>query len=148
MIKSFTRAGYSYGGGGGTGTQITTSGVILALTEDTTNSPESATVPNYANLRTLEVEIDTIAASAAEVTMFLARDSVGNIPITPGKTSGATQTIQPGEGDATEGGVVFNLETDYHFDSGAANVTSGTLYAVLFTDTGTLDAKVRLTWRA
>ena len=147
MIRSFTRAGYSYGGGGGDGTEITSSGVIVALTKDTTNSPESAAIPNFANLRTLEVQIVDIASSAATLTVYLARDAAGDIPITPGATSGASQTIEVGQTTSDSGGVVFSLDTDYHYDSNAGG-TVGTLYAVLTTNTGTLDAKDRLTWRS
>ena len=145
MIKSFTRAGYSYG----SATSVGTGGSIITLGTHA-DSSNAATVPNFANLRTLEVQIESMSGPPTTLKMYLARDTEGDVMLTPGRTSGATQTIQAGKTTANTGSVVFNIDTDYHYDTelGTTLCPGDTLYAVLLTDTGTLTAKVRLTWRA
>jgi hypothetical protein len=79
--------------------------------------------------------------------VFLARDSDGDVGITPGATSGATQTIQVGKTTAADGTVVFAVDSDFHFDSGVGNSAAGTLYAVVKLNQGTATANIRVNWR-
>tara|TARA_Y100001938_G_scaffold151151_1_gene246599 strand:- start:5887 stop:6204 length:318 start_codon:yes stop_codon:yes gene_type:complete len=105
-------------------------------------------VPNDAFLESIEFEISSIASSAAQVTVFLARDSAGDVPITSDQTAGATQTISSGKTTAGDGAVIWTISKDFHYDSEVASTTSGTLYVVAKLDTGTCTANVRLNWRA
>ncbi len=144
MIRQFTKFGYSYGHA----MSLSSSYVVQAVTLDKTNSSRSASVPNDAFLESIEFEISSIASSAAQVTVFLARDSAGDVPITSDQTAGATQTISSGKTTAGDGAVIWTISKDFHYDSEVASTTSGTLYVVAKLDTGTCTANVRLNWRA
>tara|TARA_A100001515_G_scaffold135805_1_gene126973 strand:- start:839 stop:1282 length:444 start_codon:yes stop_codon:yes gene_type:complete len=126
---------------------LSNSFTVHACTEDTTNSPESSSFPRCCNIQSIEVQLSSLSGSPSTVTLFLARDSDGDVGITPGATSGATQTIQVGKTTAADGTVVFAVDSDFHFDSGVANSAAGTLYAVVKLNQGTATANIRVNWR-
>jgi len=142
-ITQFTRFGYAYKNAA----SLTSTFTVHAVTVDSTNSPESSALPNNSFLESVELEISSIASSADDITLYLARDSAGDVPITGFHLAGATQKISTGLATATDGAVVFTVNKDYHFDSGVSATTSGTLFVVAKTDTGTCTANIRLNWR-
>ena len=143
-IQQFTKYGYSYDHA------VSLSGTygVFPVTIDASNSSRSASMPNDAYLESVEFEISSIASSAAKVTVYLARDSAGDVPITSTALAGSQQTITTGLATATDGAAVFTINKDYHYDSGVGATTPGTLYVVAKTDTGTCTANIRLNWRS
>jgi len=142
-FAGWARAGFAYKNAA----SLTDSFTAHACTEDTTNSAQSSSFPRTCNVQSVELELSSIAGGATSVTLFLARDSGGDVGVTPGSTSGATQTIQVGATTATDGTTVFSIDSDIHFDSGVANATAGTLYAVAKLNAGTATANIRVNWR-
>ena len=124
---------------------LTSTATAFACAVDATNADEAVNFPPNCNVQSVEFSIDTIASSAAKVHMYLARDAAGDIPLTPGATSGATQTIQVGASTPTDGGAVFLVDADvnFHTDHSVAD----TVYVVAKTDTGTCTANIRVNWR-
>jgi hypothetical protein len=149
MIHSHSRAGYSYGQTSSGG--ISSTAAVFAITKDTTNSAQSTKFPNSCNIQSIEVELSEISAtSGITINAYLTRDSGKLAPVTPGATSGATQSITYTDisGSDHKGGVVFAVNIDYHYDSSVSNVAEGTIYCVLATNTGTATGKIRINWRA
>lgn len=101
-------------------TALTTAYAAIALTG----------IPDKCWLSVLRGKIDTIAASAASITWYIAEDAAGDIPLTKEVTS----TILTGKTDATDGGVVEAVDMDYAI---AAGGTSGSMWVLAKTDTGT-----------
>ena len=143
MIKSYTHFGYSYHHGSTSPANITTAFQVFPVTVDTTNSTNSASFPDDCNIQSIEFEI-TALSGAANVTMFLARDSAGDIPI----TNEYTQNVTIGDTTTTKAGAIFSNEIDYHFDGSVANTTRGTIYVVAKVNSGTPTANIRVNWRA
>jgi hypothetical protein len=83
-----------------------------------------------------------------EITIFLARDSAGLIPLTSDRAAEASQVITLGAAVSTAGGVSFIIGKDYHFDTTVTNATSGTIYVAAKTNTNCTATNVRLNWRA
>jgi hypothetical protein len=140
-IKEFTSFGYSYKHNA----SLSENYAAFELTADATNSPNSAAVPAGCYLDSIEFEL-TSTAVAEKVTMFLARDSAGAVPITTDQIAGATQapTIKTG----SVGGCSFTVGKDFHFDSSVSNASIGSLYVVAKLPAGhTSTAKIRLNWR-
>jgi hypothetical protein len=144
MIRQFTKFGYSYGHA----VSLSATYAVQAITADTTNSSRCASIPNDAYIESVEFEISSIASSASKIKVYLARDSAGDVPFTSDKLAGAEQTITTGLATATDGAVVWTINKDYHYDSDVAATTSGTIYVVAKTDTGTCTANIRVNWRA
>jgi hypothetical protein len=142
-FAGWARAGYAYKDAA----SLTNSFTVHACTEDTTNSPESSSFPRTCNIQSIELEMSSLSGSPTTVTLFLARDSAGDVGVTPGATSGATQTIQVGKTTAADGTVVFSVDSDVHFDSSVGSTTAGTLYAVVKLDAGTATSNIRVNWR-
>ncbi len=142
-FAGWARAGFAYKNAA----SLSNSFTVHACTEDTTNSAPSAAFPRSCNIQSIELEMSSLSGSPSTVTLFLARDSAGDVGVTPGGTSGATQTIQVGKTTASDGTVVFAVDSDVHFDDGVANSTVGTLYAVVKLDQGTATANIRVNWR-
>jgi len=103
-------------------------------------------IPTVGNLQNIEFELTSIS-TAASVTMYLARDSVGDYPITPSVGSGATQNINEGI-TSGKGSVIFTIEYDYKHFAGVSNSTAGTIYLVAKVNAGSATAQVRLNWRS
>ena len=131
MIQSFTKYGYSYHHGSTAPANITTTYQVFPVTVDATNSTNSASFPDDCNIQSIEFEVTTIGHGVS-ITMYLARDSAGNIPF----TNPATENITVGLGAATKGGAIFSNEIDYHFDGGSGagvaipGTSRGTIYVV------------------
>jgi hypothetical protein len=143
MIQSFTKFGYSYHDAGTAPTNLANTYNTFPVTVDSTNSTNSASFPDDCNIQSIEFEI-TALSTAGSVTMFLARDSAGDIPI----TNEFTQNVTVGDTTVTKAGAVFSSEIDYHFDGSVANTTRGTIYVVAKVDGGTPTANIRVNWRA
>lgn len=143
MIRQFTKYGYAYKHAA----SLTATYSAHAVTVDRTNSARSADIPDDAFLESIELEISAIASSADDITLYLARDSAGDVPITNHELAGAEQKIATGMTTNTDGAVVFTINKDYHFDSEVTATSSGTLYVVAKTNTGTCTANIRLNWR-
>ena len=118
MIQSFTKYGYS--------------ACSVKAAGGTTGAPTAFTT----------------AYQATAVTMYLARDSSGHIPITNPASENILQTDSGGVG--LSGGAAFSSEIDYHVDGSVSNATRGTLYVVaLFTNSGgSARGTIRVNWRA
>ena len=143
-IHSWSMAGYSYG----TQTSITTTFRGAAATADTTNSPESFRFPDRGNVQTVEIYFTGLSTTGQVSTMYLSRDSAGDVGVTP-TTNSASQTIQASLTTANAGFCAFDVGRDFNFDSGVASTTSGTIYVMIKLDTGTATAAVaRVNWRA
>jgi hypothetical protein len=122
---------------------LTTSYQVFTLTADTTNAPRTASVPDFAHFQHLAVEMDTIAGGASSVTFFLARDVLGDIPLTAEQTS----SVQFGFTTASDGATISCIDLDYHYQALAAEVR-GTVYVVIKLNAGTANGNLRLHWRA
>ena len=155
MIKEFTKFGYSVcsvkssGGTTGAPTSITTSYQAFPVTVDATNSRNSDSFPNDCNIQAIEFEFSN-RDSATSITMYLARDSAGEIPI----TNPSTQTITNGVTTASKGGCAFSSLVDYHFDAGTSSAaitgtSRGTIYVIAKQTGGTNSVgNIRVSWRA
>ena len=144
-IHSWSMAGYSYANNA----SITNSLSAHAVTADTTNSPESFRFPARGNIQSVEVFFTGLSSAGLTCSLFLARDSDGDVGVTPGSTTGSSPVIQQGvSGGATVGFCVFEVNTDFHLDSGVANSADGTIYACLRLSSGTGTADIRVNWRA
>jgi len=163
MINSFTKYGYSVcsvkasDGTTGAPTSITTAYQAFPVTLDQANSCTSASFPNDCNIQVIEFEL-TARDSATSITMYLARDSAGDIPI----TNPSSETITNGMTTATKGGVAFTSAVDYHFDAGTrdtsvdpavetaiTNTSRGTLYVIAKQAGGTnAVGNIRVYWRS
>lgn len=141
MPGPYTRVGFSYKHQA----NITSTATAFACAVDATNALEATNFPHNCNVQSVEFSIDSIASSAASIHMYLARDAAGDIPLTPGSTSGATQTIQTGATTATDGGAVFLVDADVNFHTGHS--VADTIYVIAKTDTGTCTANIRVNWR-
>ena len=144
-IHSWSMAGYSYKNNA----SVTNALSVHEITADTTNSPESFRFPARGNIQSIEVYFTSLSDTGLECSIFLARDSDGDVGISPGTPTGATQVVQQGvSGGATVGFCVFEINTDYHFDSGVTNAKDGSIYACLRLNGGTGTADIRVNWRA
>jgi len=155
MIKEFTSFGYSVcsvkssGGTTGAPTSITTSYQAFPVTADRTNARTSDSFPDDCNIQAIEFEFSD-RDSATSVTMYLARDSAGDIPI----TNPSSQTITNGVTAASKGGCAFSSLVDYHFDAGTTSTpitgtSRGTLYVIAKQTGGTNSVgTIRVSWRA
>jgi hypothetical protein len=87
MIRQFTKFGYSTIL---TSASLTTSYSVIALTGLASNK-KSTSVPDDCFLDSIELELADVASSDT-VTIFLARDSAGKVPVTI-EAADATQTV-------------------------------------------------------
>tara|TARA_R110000824_G_scaffold101193_7_gene240424 strand:+ start:9694 stop:10122 length:429 start_codon:yes stop_codon:yes gene_type:complete len=142
MIKQFSSYGYSVSTAD---VAIGTGYTAFPITALAANQ-KSFTVPDDCFLESVEFELSSIAASDT-VTLFIARDSAGLVPITSDALSGATQTVTLSVGASTTGGVSFTINKDYHFDTVVGNATSGTIYVCAKANAACV-ANIRLNWRA
>jgi len=143
MIQQFTKYGYSCSAENvaiGTGYAANAVTVLAA-------NKKSGVVPDDCYLESIELELSSIAA-ADTVTLFIARDSAGLIPITSDALGGATQTVTLSVGASTTGGVNFTIGKDYHFDTTVTNATSGTIYVCTKASAACVAENIRLNWRA
>ena len=143
MIKQFTKYGYSYSHNDTINTTYNNTG--FAVTSDATNSPSAVSFPNDCYIDSIELEGSGVAVGE-NVTLYLARDSAGAVPITTDALPGASQapTLRTG----SNGGYSFAVGKDYHFDSSVTNSTSGTLYLFAKTAAGAITANIRVNWRS
>ena len=157
MIQSFTKYGYSVcafkasAGTAGSPTALTGSFQVFPITGDTVNSINSIDFPDDCNIQSIEFEL-TARDSATAVTMYLARDSAGNIAI----SNPATENVTNGVGSAALGGAAFSDGIDYHFDRGTGagvaitGTTRGKLYVVAKCTggSGSTVGLIRVNWRS
>jgi hypothetical protein len=158
-IKQFTKYGYSFcafkaaDGTTGAPTSLTTAYQAFPITVDVENSVTSTQFPDDCEIQVIEFEF-TARDSATDVTMYLARDSAGDLPI----TNPASVTITNGATTASKGGASFSSLVDYHFDGGTSsggvttaitNTSRGTLY-IIAKQTGGTNARgnIRVSWRS
>tara|TARA_Y100000593_G_C4124378_1_gene244250 strand:- start:140 stop:580 length:441 start_codon:yes stop_codon:yes gene_type:complete len=146
MPITWKKHGYSYANNA----SITHDPSAHAVTADTTNSGRSYTMPTDANIQSVEVYMTSLSGSPASLTMYLARDSSGDVAFTPGGTTGATQTIKAAMTTSNAGHCVFAVDSDFHFDENVSGAAAGTIYVVLeLSGTSTsATADVRVNWRA
>ena len=154
-IHQFSHFGYSVcsvkssGGTTGAPTSITNSYQAFPVTVDATNSVNSISFPDDCNIQAIEFEFAD-RDSATAITMYLARDSAGDIPI----TNPSTQTITNGVTTASKGGCAFSSLVDYHFDGGTSSAaitgtSRGTIYVIAKQTGGTnATGNIRVYWRA
>ena len=148
-INQFTRFGFAATDG------RSISGSAFTLHELTGDSDIelSANVPTSAFLGSIEFELTDIS-DGDELTIFLCRDSAGNVPLTSQHLEGATQRVTTGIGAATSGGCSFTINKDYHFDNTVTGATGGSLFvaAKCLTSAGVAApctaTAIRLNWRA
>jgi|TARA_R100000458_G_C8273257_1_gene248109 hypothetical protein len=144
MIRQFTKFGYSVP------TQsfaVGTSYSVVPLTGISGNKKSSA-VPDDAFLESIEIQLSAIAASDT-ITIFLARDSAGLIPITTDQAAEATQAVTLSAAASTTGGVSFTVGKDYHFDPTVTlNTSSGSIFLAIKASAACTAENVRLNWRA
>jgi hypothetical protein len=163
MPTSYNHSGLSVcsikasGGTAGSPVSITTAYQAYPVTIDRANSCTSAAIPNDCEIQVIEFEL-TARTSATSITMYLARDSAGDIPI----TNPSEETITNGMTTTAKGGVAFSSLVDYHFDSGTrddsvdpatetgiANTSSGTLYVIAKQTGGSAAVgNIRIYWRS
>jgi hypothetical protein len=138
----FPHAGYSVGRGATVGTSYT----VIALSSHADELTASQ-FPMWCEVIDVEMERLTVeSGSPTTVTMYLCRDSLGNKPITPGSTVGATATIDVGLGTAGLGGAVWSVGKDFHY-APVASTTKGILYLAAKVDAGEITAHFRVNWR-
>jgi hypothetical protein len=143
-IMSWSHTGFSYKHQHSVGTSYT----IAACTKDTTNAAASDNFPWHSNIQSIEVSLDTLASLSATptITAYLCRDSAGDIPLTPGTTSGASQEITTGVTTAAKGGVIFSVDSDCSYHDGV-NSDGNTIYLAIKIDQGSGNANIRINWR-
>lgn len=141
-IRSWSKASFSYKHGA----SLTGTFQVFEVTQDLTNSPDSDFFPDTCNIQSIEFEF-TAKSSAASVTAYIARDSAGDVPITPGGTSGASQDITVGVTDAAKGGATLFVDNDYTLDTGVSNSNRQKIYVVAKVNAGTPTANIRVNWR-
>lgn len=113
----------------------------------------SSDIPSSVYLDSIEFSVAAGAAAGDELTMFLARDSDGDLPLTSTAPGGATQTITIGHTTATKGAYNFTINKDFHFDDFATgSSTRGKLYVIAkcVDSSGagkTITSAIRLNWR-
>ena len=144
MSITWNRLGYSFVENATVNANL--SAHAVKSNQSNTGGGRSANFPNNCNIQSIEVFFTTSSGSPTTFTCYLARDSVGDVAITPGATTGATQSFSTIT--SSTGSCVFEVNTDFNFDSTLANCTEGTIYAVMKVDTGTVSADVRVNWRA
>jgi hypothetical protein len=144
-IHSWSRSSFSYYKSAAT---LTGNYVVFPVTIEVAadDCPDADRFPDTCNIQSVEFEFLTLG-TATTVTMYLARDSAGDVPITPSTTTGATQTISIGATTATKGGAAFAVDNDYHRDSSVANTNQYTIYVVAKVSGGTPTANIRVNWR-
>ena len=96
-IHSWSMAGYSYKNNA----SVTNALSVHEVTADTTNSPESFRFPARGNIQSIEVFFTSLSGAGLECSIFLARDSDGDVGISPGTPTGATQEVQQGLGSVS-----------------------------------------------
>jgi len=143
MIQQFSKYGYSCSALQRT---IGTGYAVHAITSLATNK-KSTVIPDDCFLESIEFELSAIAASDT-VTIFLARDSAGLIPITSDTAGGATSTVTLSAAASTTGGVTYSINKDYHFDTTVTNASSGTIYVCAKASAACVAENIRLNWRA
>ena len=143
MIQQFSKYGYSCSALQRT---IGTGYAAHAITSLATNK-KSTVIPDDCFLESIEFELSAIAASDT-VTIFLARDSAGLIPITSDTAGGATSTVTLSAAASTTGGVTYSIKKDYHFDTTVTNASSGTIYVCAKASAACVAENIRLNWRA
>ena len=143
MIQQFTKYGYSCSA---VDVAIGTSYSAIPLPSLAANN-KSLAVPDDCYLESIEFELSAIAASD-NVTIFIARDSAGLIPITSDALPGAKQTVTLSAAASTTGGVTYTINKDYHFDTTVTNATSGTIYVCAKANAACVAENIRLNWRA
>jgi len=141
-IHSWSKSSFSYHNAASLGTGYS----VFPVTVDAINSPDADLFPDICNIQSIEIEFTTLS-TASTATVFLARDSAGDVPITPDSTTGATQTITVGATTNTKGGTAFAVDTDYHRDGAVLNTSRYIIYAVVKVDAGTPTANIRVNWR-
>ena len=123
----------------GTG-NVTSTYSVIDLTANTALEPKAKAIPDMCRLSKLEVEVTTIAASAATLTWYLAKDAAGDYGITPEVSS----TIVVGLGTATRGSINAAIDLPHTL---TGNGVTGHIYFVVKTNTGTCTVtKAMLTW--
>lgn len=135
----FSRAGVSYAHQAA----LTTTPQVFPLTKDAANAPTSAVIPTYAELKQVNVQVDTVAGGASSVLYYLAADVAGDIPLT---NQGAANILL-GKTTATQGAAIDCIDLDYHFQQLTVE-TVGTVYIIIWLNAGTANANIRLHWRA
>ena len=146
-IQSFNRYGFAYKHAA----SLTDSFTIHECARDATNNAQSGKFPVDCNVQSVEVELSgmsTGGSTPTQVTMYLARDSEGDVGVTPGASTGATENIRAGATTANTGFVVFAIDSDVHYDATVGLSKIDSIYACLKLDTGTATANVRINWRA
>jgi len=144
----------NYGGWGSVGysykhdVTLSTSYTVIACTGDSTNSRGSSNIPMASNIQSVEFEF-TARDSGTKVTIYLARDSAGDVPISTDTASGAVVDIQQGLATAAKGGATVPVGIDYMHDDSVTNATKGTIYVVakVTSSSGSTKANVRVNWR-
>ena len=141
----WSSAGYSYKHD----VTLSTSYTVIACTEDSTNSSGSSSFPTACNIQSVEFEF-TARDSGTKVTIYLARDSAGDVPISTDTTSGAAVDIQSGLATSSKGGATVPVGVDYVHDGTVTNSTKGTFYVVakVTGSSGSTKANVRVNWRS
>ena len=98
---------------------------------------KSSVVQRAYFLRTLYVQLDTIAGGATKLSVKLTRDAAGDEAV----VGEVTATITTGVTTATDGNITVAIDFAYSFND-VSNATNDTLYLFWKTDAGT--AQVRL----
>jgi hypothetical protein len=122
---------------------LTTTYQAFAVTADATNNAFSAVVPHDCTLAQVNVELNTIAGGASQVTCYLARDLAGDIPV----TGVCSANVLFGLTTATKGTAVIDVSLKHHYQDLGSEVR-GTLFAIVKLNAGTALANIRLYWQA
>ena len=143
-IQSFNRYGFAYKHAA----SLPDSFTIHECARDATNNAQSGKFPVDCNVQSVEVELSGMSGSPGTIQMYLARDSEGDVGVTPGANTGSTVNIQAGATTANTGFAVFEIDSDVHYDATVGLSKIDSIYACLKLDTGTATANVRVNWRA
>ena len=126
--------GFSYGTG-----SLSSSFAAIAVAKDTTNESKSQSVPNKSLLDKVRFSLNTID-SAAQITWYLAEDSLGKHALTPSQTT----TIDTGLSASTFGFISASLD-GFPYRRTSKITTAGTMYLIAKTDAAT--GEVFIHWR-
>jgi len=128
--------GFSYGTG-----SLSDSFAAIAVAKDTTNEATSQSIPNKSLLDKVRFSLNTIS-SAAQITWYLAEDSLGKHALTPSQTT----TIDTGLSASTFGFISASLD-GFPYRRTSKITTAGTMYLIAKTDAGTATGEVFIHWR-
>jgi len=158
-FDGYTSSGFHYDTFSSSNTLNASTYVGFTLEYDV-NNVDWGFIPAHCFIKDLEIQVSSIASSAAELSVAISYDASGAYWLTGHEPSGATNKISESIpiGSATTGTCVFDVQKDMHRDPNSVSDTNHDgdtvkyrvkLYVWLKTDAGSCDVEsIKTNWRA